>query len=85
MFKFFKKAFSDMKESAKAQHEVDRANFQAAKTEAKANYQEAKAMSRSSTRKVLEQEKRDEQIAAANQRKEAAQARLDHIDEIKHK
>ena len=37
---FFKKAFSDMKDSAKAQHEVDRANFAAAKAEAKANFEE---------------------------------------------
>lgn len=29
-----------MKESAKAQHEVDRANFEAAKAEAKANFEE---------------------------------------------
>ena len=35
-----KKAFSDMKESAKAQHEVDKANFAAAKAEAKANFEE---------------------------------------------
>ncbi len=28
---FFKKAFSDMKESAKAQHEVAKAEFRAAK------------------------------------------------------
>lgn len=32
---FFKKAFADMKDSAKAQHEVDKANFAAAKAEAK--------------------------------------------------
>ena len=37
---FFKKAFSDMKESTKAQHEVDKANFAAAKAEAKANFEE---------------------------------------------
>lgn len=37
---FFKKAFQDMKESAKAQHEVDKANFEAAKAEAKANFEE---------------------------------------------
>lgn len=37
---FFKKAFKDMKESAKAQHEVDTANFEAAKAEAKANFEE---------------------------------------------
>ena len=34
------KAFSDMKKSAKAQHEVDKANFAAAKAEAKANFEE---------------------------------------------
>ena len=33
---FFKKAFADMKESTKAQHEVDKAEFKAAKAEAKA-------------------------------------------------
>ena len=38
--KFFKDAFSDMKESTKAQHEVDKANFAAAKAEAKANFEE---------------------------------------------
>ena len=37
---FFKKAFSDMKQSAKEQHEVDKANFNAAKAEAKANFEE---------------------------------------------
>ena len=37
---FFKKAFSDMKESAKAQHQVDKAEFAAAKAEAKANFEE---------------------------------------------
>lgn len=37
--KFFKDAFSDMKKSAKEQHEVDKANFNAAKAEAKANFE----------------------------------------------
>ena len=36
----FKDAFKDMKESAKEQHEVDKANFAAAKAEAKANFEE---------------------------------------------
>ena len=39
---FFKNAFADMKESAKAQHEVDKAEFCAAKAEAKANFEENK-------------------------------------------
>lgn len=37
---FFKNAFSDMKASAKAQHEVDKANIQAVKAESKANFEE---------------------------------------------
>ena len=37
---FFKKAFSDMKQSAKDQHEVDKANFQAVKAESRANFEE---------------------------------------------
>lgn len=41
---FFKNAFKDMKESTKAQHEVDKANFAAAKAESKAQWEEAKAM-----------------------------------------
>lgn len=40
MTNFFKNAFNDMKESAKAQHEVDKANFAAAKAESKANFEE---------------------------------------------
>ena len=41
MSNFLKKAFSDMKESAKAQHQVDKANFAAAKAESKAQWAEA--------------------------------------------
>ncbi len=37
---FMKKAFKDMKENAKAQHEVDKANFNAVKAESKANFEE---------------------------------------------
>lgn len=37
---FFLRAFGDMKESAKAQHELDRAEFQAVKAEAKADFEE---------------------------------------------
>ena len=40
MANFLKKAFNDMKESAKAQHEVDKANFAAVKAESKANFEE---------------------------------------------
>ena len=37
---FFKNAFSDMKQSAKAQHEVDKAEFEAVKAESKASFEE---------------------------------------------
>ena len=72
---FFKKAFSDMKESTKAQHEVDKANFTAAKAEAKANWEEAKMSP--SQRQAKMQEEREAQIAEANKRKALADARID--------
>lgn len=40
LISFFKKAFGDMKKSAMAQHEIDKAEFAAAKAEAKANFEE---------------------------------------------
>ena len=70
---FFKKAFADMKESTKAQHEVDKANFAAAKAEAKANFEEAKMTPAQIQAKM--QEERDAQISEANERKTAADAR----------
>ena len=71
---FFKNAFDDMKESTKAQHEVDKANFAAAKAEAKANFEEAKMSP--SQRQAKIQEEREAQIAEANERKAAAEARI---------
>ena len=70
---FFKKAFADMKESTKAQHEVDKANFAAAKAEARATWEEAKMSP--SQRQAKIQDERDAKIAAANERKAAAEAR----------
>ncbi len=40
MAEFFKKAFKNMKESAKAQHKVDKANLEAVRAESKANFEE---------------------------------------------
>lgn len=79
MFEFFKKAFKDMRESARAQHRVDKANFEAAKVEAKANRKAAKAMGAPETRQAALQAQRDAQIAAANKRKEEAQRRIDNL------
>ena len=73
---YFKNAFSDMKESARAQHEVDKANWNATKAESKAQWEEAKAMGKPETRKKVMQAQRDEQIAEANERKAAAEARI---------
>ncbi len=72
---FFKKAFSDMKESTKAQNEVDRANFAAAKAEARATWEEAK-LSPKGRAELIEKE-RDAQIKEANQRRAAAEERIE--------
>ena len=77
---FFKKAFQDMKENAKAQHEVDKANFAAVKAESKANWEEAKAMGDPERRIAVLQAERDEQIAAAKERQAEAQARIDSVN-----
>jgi hypothetical protein len=74
MFGFFKKAFADMKKSAKAQHEVDKANFAAAKAESKAQWEEAKMSPKARQEKM--QQERDKQIAEANARKAAADERI---------
>ncbi|MBQ8174385.1 MAG: hypothetical protein IJ009_03185 [Clostridia bacterium] len=76
MGNFFKNAFNDMKESARAQHEVDKANLAAVKAESKAQWEEAKAMGKPETRKAMMQAERDKQIAEANERKTAAEARI---------
>lgn len=94
MGNFFKRAFQDMKESTKAQHEVDKANFAAAKAESKANFEEnrgrntfAKAKTEAkknwddahmtpAERAARMQAERDAQIAAANEREDAANERI---------
>lgn len=76
MVEFFKKAFNDMKESARAQHEVDKANFAAAMAESKAQWEEARALGKPETRKTALQAQRDKQIGEANARKAEADARI---------
>lgn len=71
------KAFKSMKDSAKAQHEVDKANFDAVKAESKANWEEAKAMGRPETREAMMQAERDAQIAEAQKRKAEAESRIE--------
>ena len=73
---FFKRAFSDMKADAKAQHQVDKANFNAARAESRAQWEEAKAMGKPETRKAMMQAQRDGEIAKAKKRQNDAQARI---------
>lgn len=67
--------FKDMKESAKAQHEVDKANFLAVKMQSKAVWEEAK-MSPKARQKAM-QEEREKELAEANERIEEAKARIE--------
>ncbi len=68
-----------MKESAKAQHEVDKANFEAVKAESKARWEEVKAQNNPDVRKAAEQAKREEAISQAKTRTAQAQDRIDAI------
>ena len=74
---FFKQAFRDMKESAKRQREIDKANFKAQKMETKAFYQEQKVMRNPEVRKMLQEKEYQKQMAEAKARQEAAQKRID--------
>lgn len=74
---FFKSAFEDMAASAKAQHEVDKANLQATKAEAKAILVEAKVSVNPKVHQAAMQAERDTLIMQANERIEAAQKRID--------
>ena len=74
---FFKQAFRDMKESAKRQREIDKANFKAQKMETKAFYQEQKAKNNPETRKMLQEQEYQQKMAEAKALQEAAQKRID--------
>ena len=74
---FFKQAFRDMKESAKRQREIDKANFKAQKIETKAFYQEQKAKRNPEVRKMVKEQEYQQQMAAAKARQKAAQKRID--------
>lgn len=80
---FFKRAFRDMKESAKLQRQIDKANFEATKLESKAFYQEQKRLSNPKVRTAAERERMENELEAANQRKAEAKAKLDSIKNSK--
>ena len=74
---FFKQAFRDMKESARMQREIDRANFRAVRLETRAFYQEQKAKRNPATRMVVQEQEYQQKMAQAKARQEAAQKRID--------
>lgn len=69
---FFKAAFRDMKQSAKLQRQIDRANYQAVKLETKAFYEEQKRLSNPKVRNAVEKQRMERQLAEANARLERA-------------
>ena len=71
---FFAQAFEDMKDSARAQHEVDKAAFAAAKAESRASFAEAKAAPKVKAQK--RQAEREAAIADALKRKADAEVRI---------
>ena len=74
---FFKQAFRDMKESAKRQREIDKANFKAQKMETEAFYQEQKAKRNPEVRKMVQEQEYQQQMSEAKARQVAAQKRID--------
>ena len=74
---FFTQAFRAMKESAKRQREIDKANFKTQKIETKAFYQEQKAKRNPEVRKMVQEQEYQQQMAEAKARQEAAQKRID--------
>lgn len=76
---FFKRAFRDMKESARLQRKIDKANYEATKLESKAFYQEQKRLSNPKVRTATEKARMEQELQAANERKQAAHAKLDSI------
>lgn len=76
---FMKRAFRDMKERAKLQRQIDKANFKAVKLETKAFYEEQKRLSRPSVRTAAEKERMQRELEAANRRVDEAQAKVDSV------
>ena len=74
---FFKQAFRNMKESARMQREIDKANFKAQKMETKAFYQEQKAKRNPEVRKMVQEQEYQQQMEQPRARQEAAQKRID--------
>ena len=71
---FLKKAFRDMKEDAIAQHQVDKANFAAAKAEAKANFEENRGSNTWKKAKEMSKKSWDDAHMSPSERREKIRA-----------
>lgn len=76
---FIRRAFRDMKESAKLQRQIDKANFRAVRLETKAFYEEQKRLSKPSVRTAAEIDRMQRELEAANKRAKEAQAKIDNV------
>jgi len=78
--KFFKEAFQDMGENTKAQHEVDKANFAAAKAEAKANFEENRGTNTLKRAKAQAKQSWDDAHMSPSERQ--AKMRAEQLEQI---
>lgn len=77
---FFKRAFRDMKESAKVQAQVDKANLQAVKAESKANFEENRGTN--TLKKAKESAKESWDDAHLSPAERSMKMRLEQEDKI---
>ncbi len=78
MAEFFKKAFHDMKGSAKAQHEADKANFEAVKAESRADFEENRGHRTFARAKADAKKSRDDARMSPSERVEKMQLAQKH-------
>lgn len=79
--RFMKRAFSDMKESAIEQHEIDRAEFNAVRTESKAHFEEHRGRNTLAAARSSSAEKRSAAKAAKKARLDEANERINAANE----
>lgn len=77
MLDFLKHAFADMKASAKAQHEVDKAQLEAVRAESRATFEENRGRNTFARAKAESKQERDAKLAEAKVRTAAANDRYE--------
>ena len=83
---FFEKAFDDMKESGKKQHEIDKENFEAIKNKNKEDFEKLKAENKAKWEEAKKVDPDFQEFLDAKGIKEKAKVVADHIvrDSKKH-